>query len=208
VLQTESAPKGWPAALLMFHLGMWRERMRDALTDLAEGRTPKPPPPIETQDEFNDAELANGIGTPLADAAARSDHLLAEIIALYEKLGDRPFQWYRWSTTTDAILGNSYTHPRIHLFEYWRENGEPDRGYQLLEDAVPEMQEASGNPAVHGTAFYNLACVRVHQQRLDDALENLEQALKLRPEMKAAAPKDSDLAALHDDPRFQELVKS
>jgi len=208
VLQTESAPKGWPAALLMFHVGMWRERMRDALTDLAEGRTPKPPPPIERQDEVNDAELANGIGTPLADAAARSDHLLAEIIALYEKLGDRPFQWYRWSTTTDAILANSYTHPRIHLFEYLRENGEPDRGYQLLEDAVPEMQEASGNPFVHGTALYNLACVRVHQQRLDDALENLEQALKLRPEMKAAAPKDSDLAALHEDPRFQELVKS
>ena len=208
MLQTESAPKGWPAALLMFHVGMWRERMRDALTDLAEGRTPKPPPPIERQDEVNDAELANGIGTPLADAAARSDHLLAEIIALYEKLGDRPFQWYRWSTTTDAILANSYTHPRIHLFEYLRENGEPDRGYQLLEDAVPEMQEASGNPFVHGTALYNLACVRVHQQRLDDALENLEQALKLRPEMKAAAPKDSDLAALHEDPRFQELVKS
>ena len=192
----------------MFHVGMWRERMRDALTDLAEGRTPKPPPPIERQDEVNDAELANGIGTPLADAAARSDHLLAEIIALYEKLGDRPFQWYRWNTTTDAILANSYTHPRIHLFEYLRENGEPDRGYQLLEDAVPEMQEASGNPFVHGTALYNLACVRVHQQRLDDALENLEQALKLRPEMKAAAPKDSDLAALHEDPRFQELVKS
>src|SRR4029077_14915236 len=153
-LKTESAPKGWPAAILMFHLGMWRERMRDALTELAEGRTPEPPPPIEQQDELNDAELANGIGTPLADAAARSDHLLAEIIALYEKVGERPFQWYRWSTTTDAVLGNSYTHPRTHLWQYLLENGDADGAAGIYEDAVPEMLAASENPTVHAIAHY------------------------------------------------------
>src|SRR5207247_3359248 len=40
--QSEKAPKGWPAALVMFRVGMWRERMRDRLTVLAEGRTPPP----------------------------------------------------------------------------------------------------------------------------------------------------------------------
>ena len=39
--------------------------MRNALTDLSEGREPTPPP--ENTDEVNDAELPNGIGTPLAD---------------------------------------------------------------------------------------------------------------------------------------------
>ena len=192
----------------MFHLGMWRERMRNSLTDLAEGREPKAPPPIETQDELNDAELANGIGTPLADAAARSDHLLAEIIALYEKVGDRPFQWYRWNTTTDAVLGNSYTHPRLHIYEYMRENGETDRAEQLWEDALPEMLAASDSPAIHGAAHYNLACVRAGQGKLKDALKSLEEAFRLRPELKEAAPKDSDLAALHDDPHFQELINT
>lgn len=192
----------------MFHVGMWRERMRNSLTELADGHTPSPPPPVERQDEFNDAELANGIGTPLADAAARSDHLLAEIIALYEKLGDRPFHWYRWDTTTDAVLGNSYTHPRIHMYEYLRENGEIARAMRLLEDAVPEMREASSNPRVHGTAAYNLACVRAHQGRLDEAMENLQEAMQLRPDMKTAASSDPDLAPLRDDPRYQELVKS
>jgi tetratricopeptide (TPR) repeat protein len=192
----------------MFHLGMWRERMRDALTAVAEGRTPEPPPPIEQQDEFNDAELANGIGTPLADAAARSDHLLAEIIALYEKVGDRPFQWYRWSTTTDAVLGNSYTHPRTHMSQYLRENGDPDGASRLFETAVHEMEAATENPMVHATARYNLACVRVLQGRADDALRDLAVAFDKRPELKAEAQKDSDLAALHDDPRFQDLVNT
>ena len=189
----------------MFHLGMWRERMRNALTDLSEGRPHTPP---GNADEINDAELPNGIGTPLADAAARSDHLLAEIIGLYERLGEKPFQWYRWTNTTDAVLGNSFTHPRVHLYEYLRENGDRERALALLEEAVPMMQEASPNPLVHGTARYNLACVRANQGRLDEAIEDLREALKLRPEMKEAAAKDVDLAAIQDDERFRELVKS
>lgn len=202
----ESAPKGWPAALLMFHLGMWRERMRDSLQELADGHPPSPPPPIEQQDELNDSELAHGIGTPLSDAAARSDHLLGEIIELYRKVGDRPFQWYRWGTTTDAVLGNSYTHPRIHMFEYLRENGLRERANHLFEDAASEMKDASTNPVVHGTAAYNLACARADQGRTAEAIDLLAYALELRPDLKGPAAKDADLQALWEEPRFQELV--
>lgn len=203
--EAESAPKGWPAALLMFHLGMWRERMRNSLTELAEGRPPTPPP--SNTDEVNDAELPNGIGTPLADAAARSDHLLGEIIELYKKLGDRPFEWYRWKTTTDAVLGNSYTHPRIHMYEYLRENGELERANRLFEEAVPAMKEASTSPLVRGIAIYNLACARANQGRTDEAIELVAYALELRPDMKPSAAEDSDLRPLREDPRFQELIK-
>lgn len=180
--------------------------MRNSLTELAEGRPPTPPPP--NTDDVNDAELPHGIGTPLADAAARSDHLLAEIIELYKNVGDQPFEWYRWKTTTDAVLGNSYTHPRIHMYEYLRENGLHEQANRLLEDAAPEMKQASSNPLVHGAAAYNLACVRADQGRADEAIELLTYALELRPDMKEQAPKDSDLEPLWTDPRFKELVRS
>ena len=202
---TESAPKGWPAALVMFHFGMWRERMRNSLTDLAEGRRPAPPP--ANTDEVNDAELPGGIGTPLSDAAARSDHLLGEIIELYKIVGDQPFTWYRWQTTTDAVLGNSYTHPRTHMYEYLIENGDLERAVQLFEDAVPAMTEASNSPMVRGTALYNLACARVQQQRIDEAVATLQEALQVRPELKHVATQDKEMEPLKEDPRFQELVK-
>lgn len=192
----------------MFHMGMWRERMRNALTAVAEGRTPDPPPPLGEMDEFNDVELANGIGTPLADAAARSDHLLAEIIALYEKLGDRPFQWYRWSNTTDALLGNSYTHPRDHIFHYLVENDDAEAACRVFEDALPEMIEASETPAVQAVAHYNVACARVVQGRVDEALAELEQAFDKRTELRAHAAQDADLAALRENPLFQDLVRT
>ena len=192
----------------MFHFGMWRERMRNSLLDLAEGRPPTPPPPREQVDELNEGELTHGIGTPLSDAAARSDHLLGEIIELYQRVGDQPFEWYRWKTTTDAVLGNSYTHPRIHMYEYLRENGLDEQANRLLEDAAPEMKQASSNPLVHGAAAYNLACVRADQGRADEAIELLTYALELRPDMKEEAPKDPDLEPLWTDQRFKKLVGS
>src|SRR5258708_1108739 len=126
----ETAPKGWPAALNMFHIGMWRERMRKSLSDLRDGREVTPPP--EDANVVNDEELAYGIGTPLADAAARSEHLLDEIMDLYDWLGDRPFQWYRNKSTTEAVLGNSFNHPRGHLYSYPPQNRQLESAHSFL----------------------------------------------------------------------------
>jgi hypothetical protein len=202
---SETAPKGWPAALVMFHLSMWRERLLHSLNEVVAGR-PQPPSPGDVH-EINDAELASGIGTPLADAAARSDTLLGEIIDVYEKLGDRPFEWLAAKSATEAVLRNSYIHPRNHMFEYLKENGDQDGADGLFEEAETQMREAAAPPLILGTAIYNLACVRAAQGRPDDALTLLEEALTMRADLKAAANEDSQLASLRDDPRFQALVK-
>ena len=201
----ESAPRGWPAALVLFHIGMWRERLRNALTNISEGKDYERPP--ANIDEVNEAELARGIGTPLTDAAARSDHLLAEIIELYVKLGDRPIDWSVSKTTTEAILRNSFTHPRAHIAEYYRENGEVERARRVSEQAVDELRAAGAPPLVLGAALYNLACARVAERRNDDALALLREAFPMRPDIKAAAAEDSDLGTLRDDARFQELLR-
>ncbi|TMC54143.1 MAG: hypothetical protein E6J20_03425 [Chloroflexi bacterium] len=186
---------------------MWRERMRNSLTELAEGKTPTPPPPIERQNEFNDAELASGIGTPLADAAARSDHLLGEIIELYRSLGEQPFRWYAAGNTTEAVLRSSFIHPRTHLFAYLNENGEQDRANALFESAYSDMKDAGAPPLIMHTVTYNLACARARQGRSEEALDLLGEVLPARPDMMELSAKDPDLVALHDDPRFQKLIK-
>lgn len=205
-VKRETAPRGWPAALVMFHMSMWRERLRDALREFQHGRPHTPPP--ENVDEFNEAELASGIGTPLADAAARSETLLVELMTLFDELGDRPFQWYTSSTTAEAILRNSYTHPRLHMCEYLRENSEMDDANRVFEDALVEMREIGAPPIIMGMVLYNLACTRAGQGRLDDSLALLEEAFAVHPVIKEMAAQDADLAPLHDSRRYQELIKS
>jgi tetratricopeptide (TPR) repeat protein len=203
-LRSETQPKDWPAALLMFHLSMWRERLRDALTEFRHARPYAAPP--ENIDEVNDGELASGIGTPLKDAAARSDKLLTELIALADELGDRPFKWFTTSTTSEALLRNSYIHPRNHIAEYLSENGRRDRADRMSEDAASEMREISAPASALGAALYNLACARIAQDRVDEALELLVEAFPMRPDLKDGALSDPELEPLHDNPGFKALV--
>lgn len=204
--KSETAPKGWPAALVMFHICMWRERMCNALTEVREGRAYTPPP--ENIDEVNDAELAGGLGVSLVDIAERADILLASLIKLWEELGDKPFKWNLSNTTTEAILRNSYIHPRTHIVEYLKKNGDPDGANRLREDAAAEMRACAAPPIALGAALYNLACTRAAQDRVDEALELLVEAFPMRPDMKEAAPEDPDLEALHDNPGFKALTQS
>jgi tetratricopeptide (TPR) repeat protein len=202
--QSETAPKGWPAALLMFHVSMWRERLRNALVDLREGR-PYPPPPPDA-DEFNEAELANGIGTPLMDAAARSETLHREIMALHAALGERPFEWYRARTTTEAVLRVSYMHPRVHMYEYAKENGNQEEAFQLFEDAASDLRVANAPPLIFGAAVYNLALVRAAQGKNSEAMGLLEKAFAIRPDLKEDAAGEPELAAVREESGFHKLV--
>ena len=204
VRKSEKQPKGWPAALILFHISMWRERLRNALTEVRDGRPYQPPP--ANIDEVNDAEVASGLGVSLSDISERSDTLLTSLIALSEQLGERPFKWYTASNTTEALLRNSYIHPRNHIVEYLTENGDEAGAHRLVEEAVSEMREVGAPPLALGATLYNLTCARAAQGRLDEAVDLLEEAFLMRPDMKAVAPTDPDLAPLRDDARFKELV--
>jgi len=184
---------------------MWRERMRNVLASMSEGKDYERQPP--NTNEFNDAELVRGIGTPLADAASRADHLLSELVDLYEIVGERPVEWGISKNTTEAVLRNSYTHPRVHMYEYLAENGVTEAARQLFEDAVQDMRAAHAPPLVLGTVLYNLATVRAQEGRDDDAIGLLKEAIPMRPDIKDLAPEDKDLGELREDPRFKELVR-
>src|SRR5260370_14748212 len=87
-LRSETQPKGWPAALVMFHISMWRERLRDALIEVRH-----PPPytaPPQENDQGNHAELPSRLGTPPADAAAPARQLLTDPVRLASEPRGRP----------------------------------------------------------------------------------------------------------------------
>lgn len=195
---------GWTPRMTMFHIARWRERLWNGLSEAVEERPVNALP--GDIDQFNDAEMVGAAGVSLAEAAGRSDAALTSIIAMWEAMGDQPFKWYISETTGEAILRNSYLHPRIHLADQFLERGESSRSNALTEETATELRAAEAPGRVLGAALYNLAAVCARQDRSDEALTLLEECLSLRPDLKAAAAKDPDLAPLHETARFRAII--
>lgn len=198
-------PAGWPAALLMAHIASWREQLRGNLIEASRGERLSAPP--TDVDAFNAVELAMSAAVPLEEAATRADALLGDLIDLWATLGDRPFSWYIAKTTGEALVRNSYAHPRNHLAQHFIERGDRARGYRLYEVSATALRQAEAPPTTLGTALYNLACARVGQRQHDEALRLLEEALPMRADLRAGAAADLKLAPLRTNPRFERLFR-
>lgn len=195
---------GWTPTMTMFHLARWRDRLWNGLTEAAAERPVNAPP--GNIDELNDAEMVGASGVSLADAAARSDAALTSIMAMWETMGDQPFKWYISETTGEAILRNSYLHPRIHLADQFLERGEAARSHRLTEETTSELRAVEAPTRVLGAAIYNLAAVRASQDRSDEALDLLEESVAMRDDLKAAAAEDENFASVRGDSRFRTLT--
>jgi hypothetical protein len=198
-------PEGWSAAMMFFHLAKWRERLWNALAGASEGRPVDAP--MGNIDELNDREMEGAAEISLADAGARSDATLTSLIAMLETMGDVPFDWYTAATVGEAIVRNSYVHPRIHLADHYRREGDEARSQLLLEESASDMRHAEAPGHILGGVLYNLVGMRVAQDRLDEALSLLEEALPMRSDLKATAAADPDLESLRDAPRFRALIE-
>jgi len=197
-------PEGWSAAMMMFHVAQWRERLRKALTETAAGRPVNAP--TGNIDELNDAEMAAASELTLVDEAARSDAELTSLIGLLQAAGEQPFDWYTATTNAEAVIRNSYTHARIHLADQLRQRGDVARSDHLFEETASELRKVGAPGHILGAALFNLASVRATQGRSDEALTLLEEALPMRPDLRAILPGDPEFAALRESPRFRTLV--
>ena len=139
-------PRGWPAGLLMAHIASWRNRLRDSLIQAGRGE-PVSGPPVDI-DAFNAVELARSARISLEEGAARAGTLLADLIDLWATVGDRPFTWFTAKTTGEALVRNSYIHPRRHLAEHYVERGDPSRGSQIREETMAELRRIDAPSSV------------------------------------------------------------
>jgi len=139
-------PRGWSAGLLMAHIAGWRGRLRDCLIEVSRG-LPVSGPPADI-DAVNNAELARYAGISLDAAATRAEGLLADLIDLWATLGDRPFSWFTARTTGEALLRNSFIHPRRHLAEHYAERGDQVRGAELHKATLAELRRIDAPQSV------------------------------------------------------------
>ena len=80
------------------------------------------------------------------------------------------------------------------------------RRTQSLEAAVATLQRAFAVNPREPLAHFNMACYRAVQNRTNEALELLRNALDLDPKLREVARGEPDLERLRELPDFQKLI--
>jgi tetratricopeptide (TPR) repeat protein len=82
------------------------------------------------------------------------------------------------------------------------------RRTQSIDAAVNTLQRAFDANPQDALAHYNMACYRAVQNREQEALELLKNALHLNPKLRVLAKAEPDFAGLREVPAFQKLLGS
>ena len=196
----------WCAKDNVAHLAYWVNERVERLEATARGDEPPPPPghyeqanadcfqrycqtPWDEVRTFAESSLNR-----LAEAVRRlsQDQLLAP------SSGDGRPLWM-------DIVGYAYTHPLMHLAGYHIQHGRPLRAALLWQEWGALVAPLDDGADWQGLVRYNQACGFALAGQKPQALEELREALKLRPSLTAWSKQDSDLASLHDLPEFKAL---
>jgi len=200
----------WCAKDIIAHLAHWEARMAQMIVESLRGETPQ----LVTDIDRANAEIwQTHCGRPWAEIIRFSDEagrqLLSQTQALDEATLTDPgrFAWLNGQPLWRRIVGNGYTHAMMHFASFYAERGEGQRAMAIWEKAAGLLDPLDDSPAWRGTNRYNIACGYALAGLKEPALQTLREALALRPDLRAWAKDDSDLASLRQEPAYQALVQ-
>ena len=197
----------WCAKDNIAHMAHWLEHQAQRVSALVEGR--QLPPPIPHFEEANAACFARFCECPFDTVQAywsqATEGLLSAVRAADEQLlvnppPDRPDR----SLWMD-VVGTAYTHPQMHMSEYYTGLGWPEKASHLWQEWGVVVAPLDAGSEWQGTVHYNVACGLALANQAGPACSELKEALRLRPGLLSWARQDTDLASLHGLPEFREL---
>jgi len=93
----------------------------------------------------------------------------------------------------------------MHIAEFYTAHGQAAKAGQLWAEWGVRVAPLDGNADWQGSVRYNVACGLALAGNPQQALNELREALRLRPSMTSWSRRDSDLSSVHALPGFREL---
>jgi len=107
-----------------------------------------------------------------------------------------------------VIVGNGFSHPLVHLSEYYRENGDLMRASEVIGRMARRAISLDDGPVWQGTVRYNLACHYALLGEKTRAIHELRGALALNPALAEWSRSDPDLESLHGEEDYERIVRA
>lgn len=202
----EGTYEKWCAKDSIAHMAYWQERLAQRVDALKNKREA---PQSLQYEEANAACFARFCERPFEQVHAYWSRSVEELHSavrtadeqlLVNPPADRP-ERPLWMD----VVGTGYTHPQMHLSEYYTKLGLPEKASRLWQEWGPVVAPLDDGAEWQGTVHYNVACGLALANQTAPAITELKEALRLRPGLVSWVRQDPDLTSLRGLKAFREL---
>jgi hypothetical protein len=197
----------WAASDVLAHIAYWKAQRAAVLSALVKGT--KPPELEPHLEQANRACFDQYCNCSWDEVQAFAEEAHTQLVEALHRLSAQqlsvPYSGARNQPVWRDVLGTGYTHVAMHLAEYHTAHGHPERAAELWQAWAERVAPMDADPEWQGLVHYNAACGLALGGNATGAVEELRQALALRPSIRSWSRLDPDLISLRDLRAFKEL---
>lgn len=203
-----SNKESWSPKDLIGHIAGWRQRYADFLQTVAKGEAPAR---YENGEEIN-LEIFHHYET-LSFQAIRAEYESATqaFLGAFDKINEAQLinadliEWMSGRKLWNYIAFSEYWHPMDHLLKWYVQQDRSQIADETQARILKEMSSLEDSDSWRGTNLYNDACYEALFGDQEQAIEILEEALSLNPELTEWSKQDSDLDSLRQMKAFKAI---
>ena len=202
----DGTPEHWSGRDMLAHCAAWKQHLAE---NLAHAQRGEPVDRDEDDQRANDRIFkkyhAWSLEQILAFGEQATSQLSGQIMALDEAdlLNKDLLPQQAGREVWRGVVGTAFTHPVVHLTDFYVKRGDIAPAAALQEMAGRELGALDNSPAWLGNIRYNLACFYALAGQTPQAIQTLEEALHMAPELVEWSKQDPDFTAIRDEPDFQ-----
>jgi tetratricopeptide (TPR) repeat protein len=206
----EGTNKMWTAKDNIAHNAHWRKHHAENMLAALGGEKPTRTEDINHTNEAIYYQYRDQTWEEVEALARSSCERMEEALNAVGDEGLERVDFYPWQEGHPLwrfVIGNIYTHPILHLADWYGKNGENARVVEMYQDMSGLLADLDDSPDWQGSIHYNLACSYSLAKQREKAIYELGKALKLNPSLTEWSRQDPDFDPIRGELGYQELYK-
>lgn len=206
-------PDSWTAKDFLVNIMLWKQLQTQKLAAAVRGETPPVWRDMQVVHQINSQAFARYQAYSFQEVREEAERLFSAFITQVESLSEEEladphrYDWQEGEPLWEETLGNGLWHPCSQVTSFYLQRGDKQSALQLQEALLAAARRAELPPASLGVAIYNQACFYAMNGWPEKALQQLPEALQLRPTLIEWSQHDSDFDGVRADPAFQAIFQ-
>jgi hypothetical protein len=203
------SPDRWAARPLVAHNAEFRQQQVTRLDAIRSGTAP----PDFTEVDHRDPQVYQrccDVSAAMVRTASRrtTANLIDGLSALSDDdlLDPSRYPWLRGRQLWLQVVVRGFWHPIGHIGDYHVARGQVGQAIAIHSHALATARYLGVPGPALGMAGYSLACAQARAEASSDAIASLAEAIRLNPDLRVNASRDSDLAGLRQAGHLDRLL--